>query len=46
MARLGAFVSLSTEAVSNVGHMWVGNPPLLGEGQSRNMMRGTKLRAN
>lgn len=32
MAGLGAFVSLPTGPVSNVGHLWVGSPPLLGEG--------------
>ena len=43
---LGAFVSLPREAMSNVGHTWVGSPPLLEKGQSRNLTRGTKFRAN
>lgn len=46
MAELGAFVCLPTEAVSNVGHIWEGSRPLLGVGQSRNLTRGTKFRAN
>lgn len=32
MAGLEAFVSLPTEAVSNVGHMWVGSLPPLEKG--------------
>ena len=46
MARLGAFVSLPAEAVSNVGHVWVGSLPLLGVGQSHNSRRVTKFRVN
>ena len=46
MAGLGAFVSLPAEAVSNVGHVWVGSPTLLGVGQSHNLRRVTKFRVN
>lgn len=41
MADLGAFVSLPTEAVSNVGHMWVGSLSLLGKRQYCNLKRNT-----
>lgn len=46
MAEMGAFVSLPAEAVSNVGHMWVGSLPLLGVGQSHDLRRVTKFRVN
>lgn len=46
MAGLGAFVSFPAEAVSNVGHVWVGSLPLLGVGQSHDLRRVTKFRVN